>query len=115
MLSDQIELVQAGAVVTVTIRAAELTHLEMQELIVECEERVRCHNGSCFVFDMTEVQFLASACLGAMVSFLQDLEHVRGRVALVNCQENVAFVFKVTRLDIVFPMFEDVKEAIASF
>ncbi|MFA9477872.1 STAS domain-containing protein [Phycisphaerales bacterium AB-hyl4] len=115
MLCDGIELDQSGAVVTVTIRLPEVTHTQMQELIAECEERVRCHHGNYFVFDLAEVTFLASSCLGSMVSFLQDLEHVRGRIALANCQDNVAFVFKVTRLDTVFPIFEDVKEATASF
>lgn len=115
MLCEGIELDQAGSVVTVTIKVPELTHLEMQELVAECEERMRCHHASHFVFDMTDVTFLASTCLGSLVSFLQDLEHVRGRIALVNCQDNVAFLFKVTRLDTVFAMFDDVKEAVASF
>lgn len=115
MLCEGIELEQSGPVVTVRIAVPELTHTQMQELVDECLERMRCHNASFFAFDMSDVTFLASACLGLLVSLLQDLEHVRGRIALANCQQNVAFLFKVTRLDAVFPIYEDVRDAVESF
>ena len=54
-----------------------------------------------------------SACIGALVTFLQDLEHVRGRIALANCQPNVAFLFKVTRLDQVIGIYDDPQTACA--
>jgi len=34
---------------------------------------------------------------------------------LAGCKENVAFLFKVTRLDTVFPMYDEVEEAAESF
>jgi len=38
-----------------------------------------------------------------------------GLIALAGCQENVAFLFKVTRLDSVFPMYDEVDDARDSF
>ena len=115
MLPDDMELDQDGQVVTCRIGVPEVTHLEMQELIDECMDKVRNDNARHFVFDMQEVNFLASSCIGELVSFLQDLEHTKGRVALANCKDNVLFLFKVTRLDSVFAIYDDVQEAVESF
>ncbi|MFW6060849.1 MAG: STAS domain-containing protein [Phycisphaeraceae bacterium] len=114
MLPQEIELEQSGSVITVRIHEAEISHLHMQELVNECLERMRYHNARDVLLDMADVEFLASACLGPLVSMLQDLEHVCGRVALVNCRENVAFLFRVTRLDAVVGIYDDEKEALAN-
>ena len=111
----EFDIDQSGAIVTVRLHTEEVSYLQMQELIEECVERMRCHHASFFVFDLSSVHFLCSRSLGAMVSFLQDLEHVRGRIALAGCQDNVAFLFKVTGLDAVISLFDDAKEAAESF
>lgn len=110
-LNDQIE--QLDSVVIARPAAAELTHVAMQELTAELMDRVRYNGAHHFVLDLTEVEFMASACLGVLVGFMQDIEPNKGRIALACCQPNVAFVFKVTKLDTVFAMFEDVGEAVA--
>ncbi|WP_432798104.1 STAS domain-containing protein [Poriferisphaera sp. WC338] len=114
MLPDGMEIEQDGQVATCRIEMSEVTHLEMQEMIDECMQIMRHDNIRNFVFDLSHVEFLASSCIGALVSFLQDLEHVKGKIALANCKENVSFLFKVTRLDSVFAIYDDVQDAIAS-
>ena len=114
MLPDGFEVEQAGQLVTAHLRAAEVAHDDMQVLVQECIEKLRYSNAQNFVFDLEEVEFLASACIGSLVEFLQEVEHCRGQIALVSCQENVAFLFKVTRLDQVFGMFDDIEEAVQS-
>tara|TARA_R110002111_G_scaffold212717_5_gene275894 strand:- start:675 stop:1022 length:348 start_codon:yes stop_codon:yes gene_type:complete len=115
MLPEGFEVEQAGQLVTAHLRAAEVAHIDMQELMQECAEKIRYNNAQNFIFDMQEVEFLASACIGSLVEFLQEVEHCRGQIALVNCHDNVSFLFKVTRLDNVFGMFDDMEEAIGSF
>jgi len=115
MLPETIEVEQAGSVVTAHIRQAELAYQEMQELVDACVDKMRYENAQNFIFDLAEVEFLASACIGALVQLLQDIEHQRGQIALSGCQENVAFLFKVTRLDSVFPMYDEVEDAAGSF
>ncbi|MEX0885313.1 MAG: STAS domain-containing protein [Phycisphaeraceae bacterium] len=114
MLSELVDVEQAGAVVTVRVRTPELAHDQMQQLVVECLERMRCHHAYHFVFDLSQVTFLASACVGALVELLREVEPVRGRIVMVGCQESVAFMLQVTRLEQVFPMFDDENEAIAA-
>jgi anti-sigma B factor antagonist len=114
MLPNGFEVEQAGQLVTAHLRAAEVAHDDMQALVQECIEKLRYSKAQNFIFDLKEVEFLASACIGALVEFLQEVEHCRGQIALVNCQDNVAFLFKVTRLDQVFGLYDDIEEAIAS-
>lgn len=114
MLPDNFEMEQDGQLVTAYLRATEVAHDDMQALVVECIEKMRYDNAQNFIFDLEQVEFLASACIGSLVEFLQEIEHCRGQIALVNCQDNVAFLFKVTRLDQVFGLFDDMDEAVES-
>ena len=114
MLPDTMELETSGSRVIARIKQAEVAYHDMQELVDACVDKMRYDNVQDFIFDLAEVEFLASACIGALVQLLQDIEHQRGQIALAGCQDNVAFLFKVTRLDSVFPMFDDVQEAAES-
>jgi len=111
MLTQGTQIEQANNLVVTKIADRELTGLQMQEIICELTQHMRYDNAIFFVLDMSEVEFIASDCLGCLVTFLSDLEHMRGRIVLANCKPNVAFLFKVTRLDIAFPLYEDLDEA----
>lgn len=111
MLLPTIELDQQDGLVVATISTSYLTHPEMQEITQLLMQKMRNDKATQFVLDLAAVSYLSSACLGEMVTFVQDLQHVRGRIALANCQPDVTFLFKVTRLDHVFPIFEDLDEA----
>jgi len=115
MLPNTIDLEQSGSVVTASIHQAELTYHEMQELVESCVDKMRCDNAQNFIFDLKEVDFLASACIGSLVQLLQDIEQQRGQIVLAGCRDNVAFLFRVTRLDSVFKMYDDADEAAESF
>ena len=60
MQPDGFEIDQRGQTIVATIGQTQVTHLQMQELIDECEQRLRCDNARRFILDMTGVQFLAS-------------------------------------------------------
>jgi anti-sigma B factor antagonist len=111
MIADKAQFEQVNNLVILRPGVEQLTGPDMQELTATMSERVRYDNAQLFVIDMTGVKFIDSATIGAIVTFLQDLEHVRGRLAMANCQPNVAFLFKVTRLDAVVGLFDDVEEA----
>ena len=115
MLPNGMDIELNDQVATCRIDMPEVTHLEMQELVDECIQMMRNDNIRNFVFDLSQVEFLASSCIGSLVSFLQDIEHVKGKIAIANCKENVSFLFKVTRLDSVFAIYDDVQDAIESF
>lgn len=111
MLGQHAQLEQTNNVVVATIGTRELSAEQMAELAEELMQRMRCDNAQHFVLDLGAVEYISSGCIGVLVGFLQDLEHVRGRIGLAHCRPNVLFLFKVTRLDSVFHVFDDVESA----
>ena len=104
-------LEQDGALVVAKVQADKMTHQDAVELTDSLTEKLRFDGATRFVLNLEKVEFLSSACLGTLVNFLQDLEHVHGRIALANCQNDVAFLFKVTRLDSAFLMYDELDDA----
>ena len=111
MLSQKYQLDQSNNVVVVTIDASPLDMNTMQEVIDELMQKIRNDNAVYFIFNVHAVEFIGSACLGLLVQFMQEVEHVRGRIALAGCRSNVAFVFKITKLDTVFQLYDDLEDA----
>ncbi len=64
------------------------------------------------VLDLQNVQYMDSMCVGVLVELLTALKEAGGRIALVNASANVEYLFKLTRLDRVFPICRDVMKAI---
>ena len=64
------------------------------------------------VMDLQNVQYMDSMCVGVLVELLTTLKEAGGRIALVNASANVEYLFKLTRLDRVFPICRDVMKAI---
>jgi anti-anti-sigma factor len=64
------------------------------------------------VFDVQNVQYMDSTCVGVFVELLTKLQGLGGRIALVNADQNVEYLFKLTRLDRLFPICRDVMKAI---
>lgn len=112
MLTDKFTLEQQGRIVIATIDTPMLTSPEAAELVEQLHDRMRCHGATGFALDMSGVEFIDSSCIGALVTFLQTLEHVGGRVALAGCHPNVAFIFQTTRLDSVFILHDDIHHAV---
>lgn len=113
MSTDGFELEQSGPVVTAHVEGPELSHSQMLEMVEDCRSKLRYDNARTFIFDMEKVTFLASACIGALVDLLREVEPCHGRIGLSGCTDNVAFLFKVTKLDDIFAMFDDLDDAIA--
>ncbi len=53
-----------------------------------------------------------SGCVGVLVDLLTRLHNAGGRIALANTAHNVEYLFKLTRLDRLFPICRDVMKAI---
>ena len=106
----EIEMEQGVAIIR--LAGPEVNHLQMLEINEACGDKLRYDAVKAFVFDLTRVELFASACVGALVELLREVEPTRGRIALCGCSENVSFLFRVTRLDDIFTMFDDVEDAV---
>ena len=65
------------------------------------------------VLDLGEVQFLDSTGLGAIVSSLKRLEG-NGVLVICNAGEMVMDVFRLTRMDRVFPIVRTLEDALVA-
>ena len=64
-----------------------------------------------FVLDLQNVEYMDSACLGAMVELLTAMQGRGGHIALANAGRNVEYLFRLTQLDRLFPICRDVMQA----
>ncbi len=72
------------------------------------------NGGEKTVIDLSQLEFIDSSGLGAMVSVLKKAG-ILGKVKLCGVKDGVKSILELTRLDKVFPIYHSVKEAVASF
>ena len=65
------------------------------------------------VVDLSEVTYIDSAGLAALIEAMQKVEGYGGRFLLAGLQETVRSIFEISRLDQVFQIFPDVDAALA--
>jgi anti-sigma B factor antagonist len=65
------------------------------------------------VVDLSEVTYIDSAGLAALIEAMQKVEGYGGRFLLAGLQETVRSIFEISRLDQVFQIFPDVRAAAA--
>lgn len=101
-----------GQTAVATLTPTELSGMMATRLVEELFEYVERGNCRHFVLDLQNVQYMDSACVGALVELLNRLQKRDGRIALVNAARSVEYLFKLTRLDRVFPLCRDVMGAL---
>ena len=66
-----------------------------------------------FVLDLSDVKFIDSTGLGAILSVLKRVGK-GGEILVTGTSETVGSMFKLTRMDRVFPMYPTVDEALSA-
>ena len=66
------------------------------------------------VIDMSNIKYMDSSFIGALVSGLKHVLTKNGEMALVNIQEDVLALFELTRLDKVFKIYDSVDDALTN-
>jgi len=104
---------QCGQVSIVTILTRELSSASAEDLSTRLLALLNEGKSTRFVLDFDHVQYMESACFGALVTFLKWLTRFDGKIAIANVTPNVRFLFAVTKLDQVFGIYADVPAALA--
>ncbi len=99
------EKVDSACVITILTR--ELDSYSSEELATQLLALIHESDAKCFILNFENVRFMESSCFGALVKFLKELAKIDGKIALTNVTENVRFLFTVTKLDKVFPIYPD--------
>jgi anti-sigma B factor antagonist len=66
------------------------------------------------VVDLSEVTYIDSAGLAALIEAMQKVKAYGGKFLLAGLQETVRSIFEISRLDQVFQIFADVNGALAN-
>ncbi|MEM6853903.1 MAG: STAS domain-containing protein [Planctomycetota bacterium] len=94
-----------GSRVVVEITESEVDTDALRLLIQDLKSMLE-GEARVFVFRLEAVEFLPSACLALLLMFYQEVKKHDGRIVLLNCQENVAFLLRLARLDKIFEIAE---------
>jgi anti-sigma B factor antagonist len=66
------------------------------------------------VIDLSDVTYIDSAGLAALIQAMQTVEAYGGKFLLAGLQETVRSIFEISRLDQVFQIFPDTEAALAA-
>jgi anti-sigma B factor antagonist len=66
------------------------------------------------VIDLSDVTYIDSAGLAALIQAMQKVEAYGGKFLLAGLQETVRSIFEISRLDQVFQIFPDTDAALAA-
>jgi anti-anti-sigma factor len=102
-----------GDVVIATLTITELSDEPGATQLAGLLDDLRGSGARHFVLDISNVQFMNSACLGCLVEALNGMGKGGGRIALVNPAGSVQSLFRITRLDSVFLILKDVPSALS--
>jgi anti-sigma B factor antagonist len=101
-----------GSTAVATLTVTELSQEEgaerLADLLYELGETGAMH----YVLDVQNVQYMDTACLGCLVEALNGMAARGGRIAVVNPNHSVHYIFRLTRLDRVFSICSDVMSAL---
>lgn len=64
-----------------------------------------------FLIDLSHVNFIDSSGLGSLISILKNISYNNGNIALCSIQHPVMNMFNLTRMNAVFKIFPNEKEA----
>lgn len=102
------EIERVGRLAVVTILLDELTQTDGAARLADLLDQIVASGERNIVLDLQNVSFIDSSTIGCLVETLNQLTRCGGRIALVNPASNVAHLFRITRLDRIFPMCSDV-------
>src|SRR3990167_9332692 len=98
-----------------TIIALEgILEVGSQEKLKEELSRKIPSENSHVVLDFSRVEFIDSACLGALVAITRHLRKNGGDVNLYGLKDEVQSIFQITRLDKVLKIFERLEDAVSA-
>lgn len=67
------------------------------------------------LLDFENVEYLSSAALGKLITMNKKVRGVSGQLRLCNIRPEIYEVFEITRLNKVFPIYDDQETALEAF
>jgi anti-sigma B factor antagonist len=109
----QLDIDKINDVAVVTLQAEHLDAGAADEFKREMQPILDANNK--VVFDMSPLQFVDSAGLGAILSCLRRLSAANGDLKLCGMTKPVRAVFEISRMHRIFDIFPTREEAVKAF
>ena len=109
----QIDIEKTDDIAVVTLQAEHLDASAAEEFKREMQPVLDANSK--VVFDMSPLQFVDSAGLGAILSCLRRLSAANGDLKLCGLSKPVRAVFEISRMHRIFDIFPTRSEAIQAF
>ncbi len=111
MYTDEVRIEHRGDLAVLAIVSPMLTSLEADRLLQTMREYSTQTGCLRFVIDMSEVDFIDSACIGSLVTFLIEIDKQGGKLMLAGCQSTVEELMRITGLTTHIKLLASVDEA----
>lgn len=102
-----------GRTVVATVQEPDLTAPKAadlrDELLIKLASRPDVRH---VVLDFQNVEYLDSACLGMLLQILRKVRETGGRISIASVKTRVEGLFKLTRLEQLFPIKRNVIDAV---
>ena len=110
----QLNITEQGEIVKIEIQEERMdahNSGELKEQMLQLFDDGKCN----LVIDLSQVRFVDSSGLGALVSGFKNASARDGSLKLCSLQPQVRSMFELTRLHRVFEIFASVEEALESY
>ncbi|MEE2643042.1 MAG: STAS domain-containing protein [Planctomycetota bacterium] len=84
----------------------------IEEIGGELQSLIDQHKGGTFLLDLSNVEFLSSAVLNRLIVLDKNVKADKGVLAFSNLGPAVGEVFAITKLDLLFKIFDNRSAAI---
>lgn len=111
MLDISVQSLKRVDLITLSGRVDSSTAPELEETLEDRIDEGRYN----LVLDLSDVNYLSSAGLRALVSALRTCKKKGGDVRIANPSERVSEVMSLAGLDSLFSMYDDVTVAVGSY
>lgn len=102
-----------GPAALIRVRDEKLTEIESPALISSANTGVQA-GASSIILDMTEVRFMASAGIGALLEIRKVATEAGGSFVVFGLSDELLEVLKLTNLHKIFTIAKDEKKAVKS-
>lgn len=101
----------AAGVLIVRLKGPALPEQEAKSILADIQTDAPSQNWR-VALDMTGIDFLASAGIGALISMQRACQGAGGRMVMFGVNDNIEGVFKVTKMNKFFVTTKDRQQAI---
>jgi anti-sigma B factor antagonist len=112
--TDTATIDRIGTIAVATVTVRELGRAEGLNALTQLFRDITECQVTALVLDLQNLQFMDSMCLGCLVQSLNNAVNRGGKIAMVNGEGRLLDLFRLARLDRLFPICPDVNAALAA-